>query len=110
MVFKILTLKCKIAAPARPIKRLKAMPCHPKSRHYIRPVKGAVLDVVTDVDIAAYSKEGEQPCHVDPAVLTVLLVLRLGLSAFTADVFLSHAGVKRTVPFSVSFAMSQNIK
>lgn len=46
------------------------------------------------------------PIEVFPAVLTVLLVLRLGLSAFTADVFLSHVGVKRTIPFSVSFAMS----
>ena len=46
------------------------------------------------------------PVKMFPTVLTILLIFRMGLSSFTANVFLTHANVKRSVPFSVSFSMS----
>lgn len=46
------------------------------------------------------------PVKVFPTVLTILIIFRFGLSAFTADVFLSHLNIKKSIPFAVSFAMS----
>ena len=46
------------------------------------------------------------PVKAFPTVLTILIIFRMGLSAFTADVFLGHLNLKHTVAFSVSFAMS----
>ncbi len=46
------------------------------------------------------------PVSAFPTVLTVLLILRMGLCAFNSDVFLSGLGLKKTVPFAVTFAMS----
>lgn len=46
------------------------------------------------------------PVKAFPTVLTILIIFRMGLSAFTADVFLGHLNLRHTVAFSVSFAMS----
>lgn len=46
------------------------------------------------------------PVREYPTVTTVLLVLRLSLSAFTMDLFLRRIGISRSVPFAVSFSLS----
>ena len=46
------------------------------------------------------------PVREYPTVTTVLLVLRLSLSAFTMDLYLGRIGISRSVPFAVSFSLS----
>ncbi len=46
------------------------------------------------------------PVSAFPTVLTFLLIFRMGLCAFNSSIFLSGLGLKKTVPFAVSFAMS----
>ncbi len=46
------------------------------------------------------------PVKYYPEVLTFLTILRFGLMSLTADIFLRYIGLKKTIPFALSFGLS----